>query len=300
MSEQRPEYSTALVAAPEGMSLMQLGDVLSKSGYFQDAKGAAQAIVKVLAGRELGIGPIAAMTGINIIQGKVSVGANVMAAKVKGSKRYDYRVLELSDDRCRLEFFERSGDDWQSLGVSEFTKANAIAANTKNLTTFPRNMFFARAMSNGVKWYCPDISVSPMYTPDELGATVDYETGEIITSTATDVTPEPGNTNGGGLRAVQRTIERALGEPASNYDGPTTPASALAYVNQRVQVPYEVPIHMYNAIKQELGEFKWPAAGETDAWAIAIDAAIRHAERKAQPAGQTIAEQMDAGGETMA
>ena len=49
---------------PAGIDLMRLGDVLSKSQYFQDAKDAAQAIVKVLAGQELGIGPIAAMTGL--------------------------------------------------------------------------------------------------------------------------------------------------------------------------------------------------------------------------------------------
>jgi hypothetical protein len=35
-------------------------------------------------------------------------------------------------------------------------------------------------MSNGVKWYCPDISNSPLYTPDELGATIDGETGDVI------------------------------------------------------------------------------------------------------------------------
>lgn len=190
MTEQQEQYNTALAVVPpsDGMSLMQLGDVLSKSGYFQDAKGAAQAIVKVLAGRELGIGPIASMTGIHIIQGRVAVGANVMAGKVKGSARYDYRVLELTGEKCRIEFFERVGTGMLSLGVSEFTAADAKAANTKNMQAFPRNMLFARAISNGVKWYTPDLSIAPMYTPDELGATVDYETGEIITGTATDVT----------------------------------------------------------------------------------------------------------------
>jgi len=193
MTEQRTEY-TALTVAPEGMSLMQLGDVLSKSGYFQDAKGAAQAIVKVLAGNEMGFGPIASMVGIHIINGKPAVGATLQAAAIKRSGRYNYRVKELTDETCAVEFFERNGDKWDALGLSTFTMADARRAQVKNLDKFPRNMLFARAISNGSKWYTPDIFGGPVYTPDELGATVDYETGEIITIKAA-ITPEQHDAN---------------------------------------------------------------------------------------------------------
>jgi hypothetical protein len=67
------------------LALADLGSVLAKSGYFQDTRDAAQAIVRVLAGRELGIGPIAAMTGVYIVKGRVAIGANLMAAAVKRS-----------------------------------------------------------------------------------------------------------------------------------------------------------------------------------------------------------------------
>jgi hypothetical protein len=40
-------------------------------------------------------------------------------------------------------------------------------------------MLYARALSNGAKWYCPDVFGGPIYTPDELGAVVDGETGEL-------------------------------------------------------------------------------------------------------------------------
>ena len=36
-------------------------------------------------------------------------------------------------------------------------------------------------MSNGAKWYCPDVFGGPVYTPDELGEIVDGETGEVVT-----------------------------------------------------------------------------------------------------------------------
>ena len=164
------DQNAVVVAAPAAaeVDLFRLGDVLAQSGYFQDARQAAQAIVKVMAGRELGFGPIASMTGIHIIQGRPAIGADLMAKAVKRSGRYNYRVTELTDEACSIEFFEKSGDAWQSIGTSLFTRQDATKAKTKNLDAFPRNMLFARAMSNGVKWFCPDALGLTSYTPEEL------------------------------------------------------------------------------------------------------------------------------------
>ena len=143
----------------DSMSLadtMQLGDILAKSGFFSDTKEAAQAVVKVLAGRELGFGPIASMTGVHIVQGKPSLGANLLGAAIKGSGRYNYRVVHLDDHRAEIAFFE-SG---QEIGRSEFTMENAQAANLTGKAIwkqYPRNMLFSRALSNGARWYCPDV-----------------------------------------------------------------------------------------------------------------------------------------------
>ena len=60
------------------------------------------------------------------------------------------------------------------------TPAAGLDSNT-NWRKYPRNMLFARAISNGARWYCPDLfGGSPVYTPDELGAEVDGETGEVL------------------------------------------------------------------------------------------------------------------------
>ncbi len=180
-----PELRAGEIAlrSDDQLDVMQLGGVLAKSGYFQDAREAAQAVVKVLAGREMGFGPIASMTGVHIIKGRPSIGAGLMAAAIKRSGRYDYKVREISSAVCKLEFFERSGDGWASLGESSFSVEDARMAGTSSGDTykhFPRNMLFARALSNGAKWYTPDIFGGPVYLPDELGARVNPETGEII------------------------------------------------------------------------------------------------------------------------
>jgi hypothetical protein len=156
--------------------IQQAAGALYKSGYFTDAKSEAQAIVKVMAGAELGLPPFAAMTGIHIIQGKPALGANVIATLIKNDPRYDYRVLEHTDAVCRIQFYENG----KPCGVSEFTAQDARKAQTKNMDKFPKNMLFARAISNGAKWYTPGIfGGTPVYTPDELGADVD-EDGVII------------------------------------------------------------------------------------------------------------------------
>lgn len=164
---------------------MTLGKVLAQSGYFADSREAAQAVVKILAGQELGFGAIASMTGVNIIKGKVTLSANLIAAAIKRSGRYNYRVRKMTDTECEIVFFE--GKD--EIGVSTFTAKDAANAGLSgdNWRKFPRNMLFARAISNGAKWYCPDLSGGPLYTPDEMGATVDGETGEVISDNASSV-----------------------------------------------------------------------------------------------------------------
>ncbi len=166
--------------------VMTLAAVLTKSGYFQDARDAAQAVVKVLAGQELGFGPIASMTGIYIVKGRVSLSANLIAASVKRGK-YNYRVTELTDTACKIDFYEGK----EKVGESAFSMEDAKAAGLAfgdNYKKFPRNMLFARAMSNGAKWFCADVFGGPVYTPDELGATVDGETGEMTARPKDDPT----------------------------------------------------------------------------------------------------------------
>lgn len=149
---------------------------MATSGYFQDAHQAAQAVVKILAGQEMGFGPFASMTGVYIIQGRPSIGANLMAAAVKKSGRYNYRVVEMTEKVCTIDFYEGK----EKIGTSTFTADDAKKAATKNMDKFPRNMLFARAISNGIKWFCPDVfNGSPVYTPEELGAAVNEE-GEVI------------------------------------------------------------------------------------------------------------------------
>jgi len=224
--------STAIVRQDQAVATLddvqRVAKLLAMSNYF-DAKAAqgdtaiAQLATKILAGREMGYGPFASVQGIHVIQGKPVISANLMAAAVKRSGRYDYRVRKLDNDGCEVEFFQRTGDKWESLGKSAFTRDDAKAAGLlgkDNWSKFARNMFFARALSNGIRWFAADVfDGSAAYTPDELGVDEDAD-GNAITVQAHVVGQEaqpqsappaaPATTTGGGAAGNGRKAGDAL------------------------------------------------------------------------------------------
>lgn len=155
-----------------------ISKTFAESGMFADAKSAAQAMVKIYAGQEIGIPPFSAMSGIHVIQGKPVMGAGIIASRVKGSGKYDYRVIEHSEKNCSIDFYQGE----IKIGNSSFSIEDAKKAGTKNLDKFPRNMLFARAISNGVKWYCPDVFAGPVYVPEEMPQVTEDVKAEIITA----------------------------------------------------------------------------------------------------------------------
>lgn len=154
------------------LDVTTLGTHLVRSGFFADSKDVSQAVVKVLAGRELGIGPVASMTGIFIVKGRITLSANLVGSLIQGSGRYVYRVTNLDAFQCTIRFFEgNKGAAQEEIGVSTFTMDDAKQADLLTNPTykkFPKNMLFSRALTNGARWFCPDVFNGPVYTPDEL------------------------------------------------------------------------------------------------------------------------------------
>lgn len=166
-----------------------LGQTLASSGYFKDARDAAQAAVKVMAGAELGLPPVTSMSGIHIVEGKPTIGAGLMATLVKKHPNYSYRVVDHTVERCEIAFYEHG----EEIGRSEFTMAEAknagLVRDRGPWKAHPKNMLFARALSNGVRWHCPDVLGGPVYTHDEMGLEVNAD-GEVI-SPIPPPTPPP-------------------------------------------------------------------------------------------------------------
>lgn len=163
---------------------MAMGEIFSKSGMFPDIKSATQAVVKIMAGKELGMTPFQSMASIYIVNGRLSLTSQAMSSLIKKTKKYDYKVIKLDDTECSIDFY--SNDD--KLGNSTFTFKDAAKAGLVNKEvwkSYPKNMLFARALSNGARFYTPD-AIAGYYSKEEvedLGEEVDIPK----TSVAIDV-----------------------------------------------------------------------------------------------------------------
>lgn len=146
--------------------VFRLARGLQMSGLFKDTRSAEQAFGKILLGQDLGLTATQALTSIDLIEGKPEMSANLQAAKVRQYRspegaRYDFRVVKINDDGCALRF-ERIHADGKvdDLGLSTFTKDDAKNAGLTNNTwrKYARNMMFARALTNGVAWFVPEVT----------------------------------------------------------------------------------------------------------------------------------------------
>lgn len=171
--------SNALAIYERINEMQAVAGALHASGFFADVKSQAQALVKVMAGAEMGLPAFASMSGIHLVQGKPVLGANLIATLVKNDPRYDYRVKQADNQACILTWFENG----QQVGESGFTMAEAQTAGLTGKDSwkkYPSDMLFARAISRGARRYAPGIfGGAPVYTPDEVN--LDDEDGNIIT-----------------------------------------------------------------------------------------------------------------------
>ncbi len=152
----------------------------------------AQAFYVVMKGLEMGVGPVSALDNIHIIEGKTSLSAKLMLARMHAAgfktfpKRCDAEVAE-------IEVTSPEG----RTGTVKFTMAEAdhITFHGKKLTdkdnwrNYPADMLFARAASRAVNRYCPESVIGAASLPDELGAVVDAEGAiEVEPESVTTVT----------------------------------------------------------------------------------------------------------------
>jgi hypothetical protein len=137
---------------------------MARSGLFPEVTRATQAVVKILADRELGIGPFAAMSVIHLVDGSPVVEARILAALVRQSAVYDDQVVEWTNERRAIDFYRHgekleptvtcTDEDAMRAGLDGPTRDGSPS----NHTRFPRIMKFARAMPNGVGLHCPDLT----------------------------------------------------------------------------------------------------------------------------------------------
>lgn len=164
---------------------MALGEVFAESGIFKDVKTQAQAVVKIIAGRELGLSPIESMNAFYIVNDRITIYASAIAGLVKKSKKYDYKIESLTDEACTISF-TKEGEPQGSVTFTLKDAARAGIVNKDVWKSYPKNMLFARAMTNGARWFCPDALCSYQSTEEILD--IPKETSTITITAEGEVT----------------------------------------------------------------------------------------------------------------
>jgi len=155
------------------LDILTLGKVMVQSGFFPDVKTMAQAVVKIVAGKELGFGPVASLRHIYVHRGHIGLMAQLIASAIRQSGRYDYKLVVCDDQKCEIEFFRVLRDQaLDSLGTAAFTIQEATRAGLVKedsaWKTYPSDVLFARAMTRGQRRYCPDVFRQTVYSKEEI------------------------------------------------------------------------------------------------------------------------------------
>lgn len=156
----------------------RVANMMAQSGFFGDAKNAQQAGVKIIAGMELGIPPMASMRGIHVFDGNTTLSGPLLASLIKKHPRYDYRIRKADREGAEIAFFENG----EEVGTASFDKEDAKAAGLlgkQNWRKYPTDMYVWRTLARGQRWYCPDVGDGALYTPDEMGSETDKQGNPI-------------------------------------------------------------------------------------------------------------------------
>ena len=211
--------------------MQRTAQAMVASGYFKDSRDVAQAVVKVMAGAELGIAPFAAMSGIHIVQGRPTLSSNLIATLVKNDSRYNYKVKACDDKQAVLVWYE----DGEAVGESSFTMKEADGAGLTSKAVwkqYPSDMLFARALTRGARRFAPGIfGGSPVYTPEEVGLDVDENGGTVYEGSYTPVSiqanAEPDDDIIEGQAAAAATSPRTAQEEDDKPAMPVKPTPAM-------------------------------------------------------------------------
>lgn len=217
-------------AAPVAWDLELRGAAyLMRSGLCPaGVKSPEAALFIILAGRDLGLSPVAALRNIHVIQGKVEVSADLhlaLFAKSGGTLAW----VALSDTEAAI----RLTAPWLTAPhVSRWTMEDARRAGLggDNWKKYPRAMLRSRAITSGLKDIGFDATAG-VYAPGEISETeVEVSEAEEVQSTTTVA-----ETAGEGPTAAQVALfEKMLRSHVFNDDRETWAAKAAGLTTREM------------------------------------------------------------------
>jgi len=151
---------------PEQQELLTTARILHESGLYGTVS-IAECYGKIWTGRQLGVSDLAALTGITKVKRSINYHYMLYGTKINLHPTYSFTIVEHTDDVCQLDFY----DGEKLKGSSRFTIADAKRAGLlggDNWRNYPKNMLYARAMANGIRFIFPDLIGAPLIEDNEV------------------------------------------------------------------------------------------------------------------------------------
>jgi len=138
------------------------------------------AVLIVQRGAELGLSAGQSLQNMYVVDGKISMKADLAVGLVKASPlcRY-FRKVESTRDRAAFETHRQGEPEPQHFEFTWQDAQTAGLADQYNFQNYPKQMLMARAKIALARLVYPDL-LAGIYTPEELDADVDAETGEPL------------------------------------------------------------------------------------------------------------------------
>lgn len=155
---------------------MRMASVVADSSLLPGhLRGKAANVLLVLMGaRTLNISAFQALQSIFVVEGKLSISADMMRALMTRAG-HKVRVVERTAKRAVVEVHRHDRDTPYR---AEFTFEDAVAAKLikkENYEKYLKAMLVARATSIAWRDECADVAYGVSYTPEELGAKVNED-----------------------------------------------------------------------------------------------------------------------------
>jgi len=147
--------------------MRQQADVLVKSGFLPASVNTPEKALAIMQkGKELGIGPMEALSSINVIQGKPSVSPQLMLALARRTGELIDMKMETSEKGATVTITRKGQSPYTTtFGVKEATDLGLMGKD--NYKKQAGTMFGWRALAANLRITFPD-AISGLYLVEEM------------------------------------------------------------------------------------------------------------------------------------
>jgi hypothetical protein len=204
-----------------GVRLDGMGDVWALAERLAKADGFVprplvgkpnQIAAVILTGLELGIGPMTALRGIHIVDGKPTMSAEMMLARARQAG-VRTRWVETTDKVARLAVTVQGDTEPQVMAFTWDEANRAGVTNKDNWRKYPAAMLRARCLSAAMRAFCPEALGVGVYESTSGELSDGRPSAPAVTVEVTDAPP---NVDGEAEAIVLALFEaKNLGELAA-------------------------------------------------------------------------------------